>query len=70
MKFTTKNLALCAVLTALALAWTDEGFVQSARILLVAHLPVMALEGLISAFALSFLARVRPEVLTLFSDRF
>ncbi len=63
------SVAGAALLTALALAWTDEGFVQSARILLVAHLPVMALEGLISAFALSFLARVRPEVLTLFSDR-
>lgn len=54
---------LGTVLTALSLAFTDEGFVQAARVLAVAHLPVMVIEGFITMFAYFFLVRVRPEVL-------
>ena len=53
-----------ALLTTLALAFTDEGFVQAARVLVIGHLPVMIVEGLITAFIISFLAKVRPEILT------
>lgn len=51
------------LLTALALASTDEGFLRSAQLLLAAHIPVMIVEGLITMLAVSFLAKVRPEVL-------
>ena len=57
------GVALAGVLTALALAWTDEGFVAAAVALLVAHVPVMLAEGCITMFTVAFLARVRPEVL-------
>lgn len=40
------GVALAAVLTALALAFTDEGFWLAAQLLLLAHLPVMLAEGL------------------------
>ena len=57
------GVALAAVLTALALAFTDEGFWLAARLLLLAHLPVMLAEGLVTMFTVSFIMRVRPELL-------
>lgn len=57
------GVALAAVLTALALAFTDEGFWLAAQLLLLAHLPVMLAEGLITMFTISFIMRVRPELL-------
>ena len=50
-----------ALLTALALGFSNEGFVRSAQILLAAHVPVMAAEGVITALIVSFVVRVRPE---------
>lgn len=57
------GVALAALLTALALAFTDEGFWLAARLLLLAHLPVMLVEGLVTMFTVSFILRVRPELL-------
>ena len=57
------GVAIAALLTALALALTDEGFSAAAIALLVAHVPVMLAEGCITMFTVAFLARVRPEVL-------
>lgn len=57
------SVAGAALLTALALGATDEGFWMSARVLLYAHIPVMALEGLMAFFIVSFIARARPELL-------
>ncbi len=52
-----------AVISALALAWSGEGFVAVAWLLLAAHLPVMIIEGLVTAFCLAFLAKVQPDLL-------
>lgn len=57
------GVASAALLTALALGFTDNGFQTAARLLLLAHLPVMIAEGLITMFTVGFLARVRPEML-------
>ena len=57
------GVALAAVLTALALAFTDEGFWLAAQLLLLAHLPVMLAEGLGTLCTVSFLRRVRSELL-------
>ena len=57
------GVALAAVLTALALAFTDEGFQTAAGLLLAAHAPIMLVEGVITMFTVSFIARVRPEML-------
>ena len=53
------------VLTALSLAFTDEGFFTAAKIILLAHLPVMAVEGAVTLFVVAFLAKVQPEILGL-----
>ncbi len=60
------SVAGSAVLTALALTCTDEGFLQAAELLLAAHVPVMIVEGCLTGFLLAFLSRVRPEILCLF----
>ncbi|RKY00355.1 cobalt transporter CbiM, partial [Candidatus Poribacteria bacterium] len=57
------SILLSGVLVALDLALTGEGLINAAKLILVAHLPVMAIEGIITAFILSFLRRVKPEML-------
>ena len=57
------SVLLSGVLAAVALGLSDEGFLRAAQILAVAHLPVAAVEGIVTVFVVSFLARVRPEML-------
>lgn len=57
------SVAGAGLLTALSLAFTDEGFLQAAGILFVAHIPVMIAEGVVTVLSVSFLAKVRPELL-------
>jgi cobalt/nickel transport system permease protein len=52
-----------SILMALALASTDEGFIQAAKLVVAAHLPLMVIEGIITMFAVGFLAKVQPEFL-------
>ncbi len=59
--FSVAGAALC---TALALGLSDEGFLASAKLLLLAHIPVIFLEGLITALTVAFVAKNRPELLS------
>ena len=52
-----------SLLLAMCLIFTGESFIQAAKILVLAHLPVMFLEGLVVAFCLAFLMKVKPELL-------
>lgn len=54
---------LSTILTAGALALSGDEFREAAKVLFYAHLPIMAVEGVITGFAYSFLAKVKPEVL-------
>jgi cobalt/nickel transport system permease protein len=54
---------ISAALLALLLFSGGEDFLGVAKLALVAHLPVFLVEGLISAFTISFLYRVKPELL-------
>jgi len=56
---------LASLLMALALALSDSGFLATAKIVVAAHLPVMIIEGFITMFTVTFLARVKPEILQL-----
>lgn len=57
------GVAIAALLTSFALAFTNEGFLAAAGALLLAHVPVMIAEGLITAITVGFIARVRPKML-------
>ncbi len=52
-----------AVLVAVSLAFTDEGFLATAKLVIAAHIPVMLVEGVTTMCAVAFLARTRPDIL-------
>lgn len=54
---------LAAVLLACLLATGGEDFLGVAKLALLAHLPVIAIEAIVTALTISFLARVKPELL-------
>ena len=54
---------LGSLMLAASLVFTGEHFLVVAKIVVIAHLPVMVIEGLIAALCVRFLRRVKPEVL-------
>ena len=56
---------LTALMVALALALSGREFIDAAKLVVVAHLPVMAIEAVFTAAAISLLIRVKPEFLGL-----
>ena len=54
---------LAALLMAASLIFTDENFLAIAATAIAAHLPVMVIEGIITAICVAFLAKVKPELL-------
>jgi cobalt/nickel transport system permease protein len=55
--------ALAAVFMAASLLFTDEKFLAVAGTAIVAHLPVMVIEGIVTSICVAFLAKVKPELL-------
>jgi cobalt/nickel transport system permease protein len=56
---------LSGIMVAAALIFTGEPFMQVAKLVVIAHLPVMILEGALTAFCIGFLRKVRPEILSI-----
>jgi len=54
---------LGAVFVGLALIFTEENFWEVSAIVIVAHLPVMIIEGIVAALCVAFLKKVQPEML-------
>jgi len=54
---------LSGTMVVAALVFTGDPFIQVAKLVLIAHLPVMILEGVLTAFCIGFLRKVRPEIL-------
>ncbi|NOY87139.1 MAG: cobalt transporter CbiM [Deltaproteobacteria bacterium] len=57
------SVAVGACLVGLSLALTGKNFYQAAMVAVAAHIPVMIIEGIITGFCVTFLRRVRPEIL-------
>ncbi len=55
--------ALASLILAGLLATGGEDFFGVAKIAVIAHLPVVVIEAVIAAFVVSFLRRVKPELL-------
>ena len=62
------SVLLGSILVALALAFTGESFVGAAKVIVIAHLPVMVIEGIIVAACVKFLKKVKPEILEVIYD--
>ena len=54
---------LSGLLVAVALITTGEGFLRTAELVLLGHIPIMILEGVITLFIFLFLRKVKPEML-------
>ena len=52
------SVLLSGILVAAALLSTGESFITAAKLILLAHLPVMILEGIITLFCVAFLKKV------------
>lgn len=56
------SLAMTGVLVAFALALTGDAFVPAAKLVLVAHAPVMVIEALLTGAAVMLTRQVKPEL--------
>jgi len=54
---------LSGMMVGLSLYLTGEAFLPVAKLVVAAHLPVMIIEGLLTAVCVMFLKKVRPELL-------
>ncbi len=57
------SILFSALLMAAALFLSDQSFIKAAQAIVVVHIPVMVVEGCITMFVVSFLAKVQPEYL-------
>jgi cobalt/nickel transport system permease protein len=57
------SVLLGAVILGLALIFTEENFFKISAIVIAAHIPVMIIEGVITAVCVSFLKKVQPAML-------
>lgn len=60
---------LGGIIVGLALMFTEERFFAVAAAVLAAHLPVMVIEGIVSALCVAFLKKVQPAMLPGFSPK-
>jgi len=56
------SVLLAALFTSTALGLTEEGFRHAAEVLLVAHLPIMLIEGFLTVLVVGYLTKVQPEI--------
>lgn len=57
------SVALSALILGLALVFTEENFFEVSAIVIVAHIPVMVIEGIVTAMCVAFLKKVQPSML-------
>jgi cobalt/nickel transport system permease protein len=57
------GIALAAVMVCASLAVSGESFYNLSLLILVAHIPVMLLEAVITAFIVNFLFKAKPQLL-------
>ncbi len=46
-----------------SLVFTGEAFMEVSKLVVIAHFPVMIIEGIMTAFCVVFLKKVKPEIL-------
>ncbi len=52
---------LTAMMVAVSLLFTEDSFMETAVLVVTAHLPVMAIEAIVTGFCMIFLGKVQPE---------
>jgi len=59
----TFGVSLAGICVALELAFTGQGFIPVAKLVLIAHVPVVVIEATITAIILNFLYKAKPEII-------
>lgn len=59
-------IALTAVCVGISLAFSGEAFIPAAKLVFIAHIPIMAIEAVITAAAVYLARRVKPELFATF----
>lgn len=54
---------LTSIMVGLSLLFTEESFFEVASLVVAAHVPVMIIEGFVTAFCIAFLRKVQPAAL-------
>lgn len=54
---------LSTIMLAISLVFTNESFLEVAKLTVVSQLPLMIVEGIISAFIVTFINKAKPEIL-------
>ena len=54
---------LAGLLMATSLVFTGESFIQIAKLTIIAYMPIMLIEGIITTVSINFLKKVKPEIL-------
>ncbi len=57
------SVSVSALFLSTTLALNGESFIDAAKVALMAHIPIMFIEGVITMFALTFLDKVYPQIL-------
>ncbi|ABD87516.1 cobalt transporter CbiM [Rhodopseudomonas palustris] len=60
-------IALTTVCVGIALAFSGDEFVPAAKLVFIAHIPVMAIEAVLTAAAVYLVRRVKPELFNAFA---
>ncbi|MGD2186412.1 MAG: cobalt transporter CbiM [Desulfobacterales bacterium] len=64
------SVLLSALILGLALVFTEENFFEVSAIVIVAHFPVMIIEGAVTAICVAFLKKVQPAMLPGLPDQY
>jgi cobalt/nickel transport system permease protein len=54
---------LGAIIVGAALMFTETNFLEVATLVVAAHIPIMIIEGIVTAFCAAFLKKVQPAML-------
>lgn len=57
------SVLISSIILGLALIFTEENFIEVSGLIIAAHIPVMIIEGIVTAICVAFLRKVRPEML-------
>ncbi len=57
------SVAGAGILVALSLYLSHRGFSSAAKMILLAHFPIMIIEGTVTAIAVSFIKKTKPEII-------
>ena len=60
---------MSAILVGIALLSTDENFLEISSLVVITHTPIMVIEGIVTAFFITFLKKVQPSMLPGFSPQ-